>query len=349
MSVLCGLARDYTELFIARLGVGIGEACLAPAAYSLISDYFRPQHHGRAMAIFTLGTIFGGGSSFILGGIIYSALKEHPDFAFPLVGAISAWRETFLVIGGSGLIVAPMLLMIREPARHAARTRVQAGDASLLTLKEYFSQHGRAVLWIMGINALINLMALGVTVWMPAFLTRTYGVSMSWIGHSIGMVLIGGALVGGLIGGWLADTAIVARTKGQKLNIELLGSVLTVPCVIVFPLADNPLLSVALFGVEALVLNMAICVAPSVLQDIVPNQLKGQVTALYWMVQALIATTLGPMLIALVTDYVFHNEQMLRYSIIAVGAPVMIMAALAAVAARATYQKSRTQWQAGVP
>lgn len=340
MTVLCGVARNYTELFIARLGVGIGEACLAPAAYSLITDYFRPKYHGRALAIFTMGSVFGGGGSYILGGMVYTALQGHPDFALPVLGAMAPWRATFVLVGLPGLLVAVLLLSIREPMRQVAirnENDIVAAHTNL-TLRGYLRLHGTAVYLVIAFNSCIAIVGTGVTSWMPTFLIRTYGVEMSWVGHSIGFILIGSSLVAALFGGTLADSAFIARCTGKKLNVSLLGTVLTVPFLVAFPLASSPTLCLVLFALEAFLINIAICVAPSVLQDIVPNQLKGQITALYWMVMALIGLGVGPSAIALVTDYLFRDETMLRYSMIVVAAPAMMTAAVMILIARKFYQ-----------
>lgn len=348
MTVLCGFARSYTELFIARLGVGIGEACLAPAAYSLITDYFRPRFHGRALAIFTLGSVFGAGGSYIIGGMVFTALKSSPEFVLPWVGVLAPWRATFVLVGLPGLLIAALLLTIREPVRQErVANAMQKGPSqqSPLTLRQYLTQDGKALYYVAFINALTGLVTTGLSNWMPTFLVRTYNVPISWVGHSVGATLVAGSLVGALLGGWLADTQFIVQRTGQKLYVSLIGIALTVPFLIAFPLASSPLVSLMLFGFEVAMINLSICTAPAVLQDIVPNHLKGQVTALYWMVVALVGLSVGPTAIALVTDYVFQDDRMLRYSLIAVGVPGLIAALILVLISLKTYQSTCTKWQ----
>jgi MFS family permease len=103
MTAACAGARSFGALFLARMGVGIGEATLSPAAFSLLADYFPKGRLATALSIFSMGIFFGSGLALLLGGLI--------------VGALGSWRLTFLLVGLPGLLVALLALTIREPAR----------------------------------------------------------------------------------------------------------------------------------------------------------------------------------------------------------------------------------------
>lgn len=117
MTAACGLARTYWELFLARVGVGIGEAALSPAAYSMISDLFPRDQLGRAIAIYSIGLPIGSGVALLIGALVVGMVANVPPITLPLVGTLYAWQLTFLLVGLPGLIVALLVLALREPQR----------------------------------------------------------------------------------------------------------------------------------------------------------------------------------------------------------------------------------------
>ena len=121
MTAGCGLTKRFWQLALMRMGVGVGEASLSPAAYSLISDYFRPALRSTAMSVYSMGIYLGSGLALILGGFVigYTAGQEHA--VLPWVGTVRPWQQVFLLVGLPGLLVALLLLTIREPERKGMR------------------------------------------------------------------------------------------------------------------------------------------------------------------------------------------------------------------------------------
>lgn len=116
-TVACGFACDFTELFIARMLVGVGEAALSPAAYSLIGDYFQPSKRGRAMGVYTMATFVGSGIAMIAGALAILPTVGASAVEMPLIGTMPSWKATFVIVGLPGLLVAAALLTVREPVR----------------------------------------------------------------------------------------------------------------------------------------------------------------------------------------------------------------------------------------
>jgi MFS family permease len=118
MTAVCGLARGYGGLFLARIGVGVGEATLSPAAYSMLGDYFPRERLGRAMAVYSIGVPLGSGVALVAGAFVVRFVTEGAPVPLPLLGALEPWRLAFLIVGLPGLLVAALIaLAIREPAR----------------------------------------------------------------------------------------------------------------------------------------------------------------------------------------------------------------------------------------
>ncbi len=130
MATLCGLARTAMQLFIARIGVGVGEAALSPAAYSIITDSFPRSRLGSAFGVYNIGITIGAGVAFLVGGIVVAAVSHAgASYTLPLFGEVRAWQMVFIVTGAPGILLPLLLLTFREPARRGLlRTQTDGGD-----------------------------------------------------------------------------------------------------------------------------------------------------------------------------------------------------------------------------
>ena len=131
MTVGCGLARTFWQLAFMRMGVGVGEASLSPSAYSLISDYFRPERRSTAMSVYSMGIYIGAGMAFILGGFITLLVSGRESTDIPWIGSVRSWQLIFFVVGLPGLLISLLLLTVREPVRKGVRLK---SDASAITV-----------------------------------------------------------------------------------------------------------------------------------------------------------------------------------------------------------------------
>src|SRR5580704_8856429 len=132
MATLCGLARSAIQLFIARIGVGVGEAALSPAAYSIITDSFPRSKLGGAFGVYNIGITIGAGTALLLGGIVVAAVSHAgATYTLPLLGEVRAWQMVFIVTGAPGVVLPLLLLTFREPARRGV-LRTWSGEAAEL-------------------------------------------------------------------------------------------------------------------------------------------------------------------------------------------------------------------------
>jgi MFS family permease len=345
MTAMCGLARNYTQLFIARVGVGVGEATLNPSALSLISDYFPPTRRGRAISFYSMGVGLGAGIALIIGGQIISWVFESPRVVLPDIGELYAWQTVFLLVGLPGLLIAILMGSVREPARHG-RIRLQnaAGRetehlsirAALEFLASRWQTYGALFLGMSGATVLGE----GVLSWLPAMFMRTWDWDISQVAFAQGSVMLVAAPLGVNLGGWLADRWYGKGRKAAHFRVLIYSCCVMVAASVLLPLVPTPELAVVLLAPQILGSAAMTAVGAAALMIITPNQLRGQVAALYYFVISLTGLTIGPTAIAMMTDYVFRDESALRYSMAIISAVWGVLAILIIFLGRSYYRNS---------
>lgn len=322
MTAACGLARNYTQLFLARLGVGAGEAVLQPAAYSLIAASFPPERRALAMSVCTAGVYVGSGMAFLLGGLLAQYVATHPTVALPLVGTLFGWQATLVALGLVGVAFALVLFFIPEPARTAAHQKTPPIREVARLL---WAQRRVLIPHHLGF-AMLLLCSYGTAAWLPAYFARVHGYSMGEVGLLLGLsAMIAGSL-GMLLGGALCDrwqaqygTRAVYRLARWSIALVLLFGGL-------YMLAPSGLWS-GLFVVPAVfAMSLTVGAAPASVQGLVPESLRGQASAVYLFVVNLIGLGIGPTAVALLTDRLFADDQAVGFSMFIVTAVTMASA-----------------------
>src|ERR1700735_997165 len=141
MATLCGLARTVMQLFVARIGVGVGEAALSPAAYSVITDSFPRSKLGSAFGVYNIGITIGAGIAFLVGGIVVAAVSHAgASYTLPLFGEVRAWQMVFIVTGAPGILLPLLLLTFREPARRGLLRKQSAAEPTAALLRPPLSE-----------------------------------------------------------------------------------------------------------------------------------------------------------------------------------------------------------------
>ena len=331
MTAMCGLARTFTHLFLARVGVGFGEAALNPAAYSLIADYFRPHLISRATSTYVMGTYLGFGIAYMVGGMIVGAVADRPDIVLPVLGPVAPWQTVFFYVAAPGALVLALLATITEPLRRDRLRTHHTQHASGVTLTEFARfirlNAGTFAAHAIGFGCL-GLLVNGMALWTPTFLARTYGWEVSDAGVAYGalLLLFGGS--GVYIGGWMADRIDrKGRVGGPFLTASLCALGVVVPTV-AYPLMPTAQLSLLVMAPMILFSSAPWGVAVAALQQMAPNELRGQVGAFYLFTVNLIGIGLGPTVVALLTDYWFRDPAALRYSMVVVSGTAAVIAAL---------------------
>jgi MFS family permease len=341
MTATCGMAKQYWHLFLARMGVGVGEATLSPAAMSIISDYFPVTKLARAISVYSMGVYFGAGLALIIGGFVIQLVSQAGNVSLPLVGEVYPWQVTFFVVGLLGLPIILLLMTVREPLRRgAARTSEGANASALPELKKFVRLNRRTLVFLFLAFSFIGIGIAGYMVWTPTLFIRTWGWQASEIGFMYGFILFFGGTSGVYAGGFLADWLQQRGHSDAILRSAFISALLIVPFAIATPLMPNATLAVIGLAFTAFFLAMPQGLAAAALQVITPNALRAQLTALYFLVGNLIANGFGPTLYALVTDYVFNDPAKLRYSLAIVSAIVLPLGALFGYLALKPYRAS---------
>lgn len=324
---LCGLARSFAMLLVARVGVGAGEGGLTPSAYSLLADYFPKERLAVAMGVYQMGLYVGSASALVIGGLISTAIPPSSTVIVPLLGALRGWHVVFLLLGLPGILLAAVTLTIREPVRRG----VVATQASvpLAQFLAHVGQRRRAYVGIMLGFALMILVGNGTAVWIPAFFERKFGWTTGQVGALYGPVVFlcgtSGALSGGIFASWLR------RRGGASANLRaaLIGFVVLIPITIAFPQMPTPQLALVLIGAMNFFAGFNFGGGLAALQEMTPNRMRALVSAMYMLTINLIGAALGPTAIALLTDYWFHDPQALPMAITivcAIASPLSVVA-----------------------
>jgi MFS family permease len=320
MTAASGLARNFGQLFLARLGIGVGEAALSPAALSMISDSFPPEERTSPIGFYNSAIYIGSGIAMLAGGAIIQLVSNSPPVDVPFIGELAPWQTTFIIVGIPGLLIAAIIALTREPTRKDVMKSATGGAAELsfgevvkyVWQKRYI--YGPIFIG-MAVVAVVNFMFLA---WIPTLYIRVHGWDVSQIGYAFGIILLIFGPLGIALGGRVGDFFARKGDRGGHAKAAFIGSLFMVPGMIATPVLPNPHL--ALIGLALIPFGMAfitVNIVTSMLR-ITPNQLRGQTYAFFLMVISLAGYSLGPTLVGIITDLVFHDPKMLGYSMLIV-------------------------------
>jgi MFS family permease len=324
---LFAFAHSYTHLLLARVGVGIGEAVLAPAAYSLIADYIEPNRRGRALAAYYVSLAIGSGASLLLGGWLLGAIPHH-GLQIGGLGEFSRWRAAFLIAAVPGVPLALVLLLtLREPVRREMTNAPTASATpSVGDFIRYLRQHRATFLRVLTYPTLLSIIGYGALAWAPAQFDRRFAIPPAKSGIVIGIVVAAAGGIGTLLSGFLSDYWSSRAVSAARLRVAFVGVLLLPAPAVLWPLVGSPPLAYALLFLTIFSLSIAQSAAPALIQSVVPNRMRGQAIASYLLLAGLMGIGLGPTLVALLTDFVFKDNAALRYSLAISAAPAALFA-----------------------
>lgn len=325
MTVACGLARNFWQLFAARVGVGAGEAALSPAAYSMLADSFPPERLGRAIGVYSTAIYGGAGLALIFGGTVATLLARAGAIELPLIGTIHPWQMTFLAVGLPGLLVAGWVYSLREPPRRA--TAAQAMASATRTLAAQFRAHARAyACHILGFTMLAVAFNAAVA-WAPSHFMRSFAWSPARAAFWLGTVMMVFGSAGIVTGGMLADRWRSAGREDAALRVGITSGLGLLPFAMLAPLVDDAALAVVFYAPFMFFSALAFGAAVTGLQLITPAGLRARVSAIFLLTVNLIGLGAGPLVTALFTDHVFRSDLRVGDSLAVVGASSALLGA----------------------
>lgn len=319
MTAACGLAQGFWSLFACRVGVGVGEACNGPSTYSMMSDLFPKERLTRAASVLQIGFVTGTGLASIIGAAVLDWVAGFPDIHIPGIGVMHNWQLVFLVVGIPGLLISLLLSTVKEPKRRGllqapgqpvAKIQVIPVKDLIAFLRKNWKFYGP-----MYIGLAVNGLTLGATAWVPTFFHRTYGMTMVNVGYILGAVTIGSSLLGLVAGTKTAEWFLKRGYLDANLRIVIWAVVLATPTAVLYPLMPTPALAFVILGLSTFFRFLSPGAQNAALQVVTPNEMRGQVTAIFLFIFNLFGYGLGPTYIAFITDHVIGAENKLNYAL----------------------------------
>ena len=317
MTACCGLAKTFWVFFLARVGVGVGEATLSPCGYSMISDYFPRDKRSKPISLLAMGPYVGGGMSFILGGLVVKLVANSAALELPLVGVLQPWQTTFIVVGLPGVLVGLLVLLtVKEPARHDKLLK-QSNGQETLPLSETFrfiASYLRVYTTITLGYSTTAMLGYGLLAWTPSLFIRNFAWTPSEVGLIFGLLVLVCGGIGTFFGGVWADWLIEKKHADAYLRVSVYGAV-GLLFFILAPLAHNVVVVLCLLAPTLFFVGIHVGVGMACITQVTPNEFRGQVLAIYLFVLILIGAGLGPFVVAFFTDYVFKDPLLIHYSL----------------------------------
>jgi predicted MFS family arabinose efflux permease len=317
-TALCGTATSFTQLFLFRLGVGLGEAGGVAPSYALIADRFPAAKRGRAMAIFSLGVPIGLGLGAILGSWIASTFD---------------WRTAFIAMGIAGLLLAPVFkLVVRDPPRAAGTatpTFRQLGAAFPIVAR-------KPSFWLMAFAAsLSSLCGYGLATWVASILIRSFGMSLVGAGQFLGSLLLIGGTIGVFMGGWLADRLGTSDRRWYAW-LPAVAWLITAPLYAAGLMSDDLTVVWLLLLVPNALNILWLGPVTTAVQHLVAPPMRATASGAFLLINNLIGLGAGPLLIGTISDELrqAYGADSLRMAALAVLAFYLVAALLMYLASR---------------
>lgn len=326
-TIFSGLARNFWQLFVLRMGVGVGEATLSPCTMSLIADSFPKEKRARPIALYSTAISVGAGLAALVGGAVVGWAMAGEVTVVPFFGALKAWQLTLVIVGLPGLILAPLLFFLKEPARKPEASEHVASDANLLDTFKYLGARWPLCVSFVSVFCLMTIIGYS-TSWGAATFSRTWGWSAPQYGKMVGIMFL---LVGPIsvnFAGWWSDHLYKKGVYDAPLLIPLISIPIMMIGAVTWPLMPTPELAIILLGLTMAGVALASATGVTALLNIIPANIRGQTVAVYYMAISFFGLGFGPATIGLLNDYVF-SEETLRYSMailpLIYGIPVLLL------------------------
>lgn len=332
-TLACAFVHNFTELFIARILMGVGEVFLFPAALSLIADLAPQGRFSSAVAVFGSGGPVGAAAA-LYGGSWVLPHREVLAGWMPVLSAFEGWRIAFLLCGVTGIATSILLLTIREPAR----THAAAPESSWNALRLWLAAHWRTYALVSGGMLCLALCAFATSAWVPTVLTRVHHVTLEWAGRTTASAAIIGGVLLSYPAGFLVDQL---HKKGRLDGVLLVGIALAGTVAILAALgAMAGAIAIAAWISIYAVLGIPTVLAGTALPMMTPKPMRAQVMAIHLLLMNLLSLSLGPLVVAYLTDGFFGRQTAVGWSLGAVDAGSACLAVLLLIKGRRRFRAS---------
>ena len=286
----------------------------------MLADLFPREKLPRAFAVLFFGMFLGEGIALIVGGTLAGLFMRFSPVTLPVIGMLHGWQLTLIVIGLPGLLVAALMATVQEPAR---RGRMAAGSVDAapspkrLPVKdvlEFIWKNAGVFVPMFASMGISAMMGFGIRSWAPSFYVRTFHWTIVKYGLVQGLLSLTIMPIGAFTGSLMAERLARKGYDDANMRTVFIGQLLALPGMILFPLMPTAALSIVLSTAYTFFLYWTNAPMNAALQIVTPNQMRGQVTAFFLLVYNVIGFGLGPTMVALFTDYLFHSDRMVGHS-----------------------------------
>ncbi|WP_397586524.1 MFS transporter [Sphingorhabdus sp.] len=315
-TVATGMAKNFVQLFTARMGVGIGEATLSPATFSMIGDSFPTEKRGKPIAFYSAALPIGAGLASLLSGAVIAWTASSGNQSLPFFGELSPWRYTMIIVGLPGLLLALFFLFMKEPVRRpaAASSDVIGGSDFLDALKYLWDNKALYIGFVLVICAMTAI------AYSHAFLAPTFERTWGWSPqkyayvNGIALLLIGplNMMIMGSISDWWTKKGV----KDASLRILYIGFFIMIPSGVIPLFMPTAELAFLVLCINTIGIGIVSAIGVTSLLIITPAQIRGQVVALYYLAISWFGS-LGPIVAGELSSGVF-GEDNLRYAVAAI-------------------------------
>jgi MFS family permease len=336
-TVASGFTDTFDQLLITRMGLGIGEAALSPAAFALISDYFPKANRGLAVGVYGIGGFAGIGLSYLIGGAVLAAFKGKNSVALPLLGETSLWHAAFITVGAITLILSAVIATtMREPPRLTNReTSVEEPFFG------HLRQHWAAFWLVIGGYICLGTLAIGWFAWLPTYFIREFKMAPASVGFQVGSVTTIAGVLGAVAGGYIADWLMRINARGGKLPTLLMMFLAWIPCAVGLLLSTSVALSLVLVFIFTFADGIGFMQYANVMQEMFPSTMRARSIAAWNVCNSTISYGLGPLLMGGAMDYIFAGDSAARDTLGFVSLPIILIGATCAWFGRKPYDRAR--------
>lgn len=308
-----GMAKSFLPMFLARMGVGVGEATLSPCAMSMIADSFPKHRRGKPIAVYSTAMSLGAALAAFVGAGVLAWAKTVPSIELPVMGAIAPWQFVFLIVSVPGLILALPLFMLPEPKRRGVIGVADGEAASFGDMLRYVRARWRTFGGFMLIFTTMTTVAYSHQ-WMPSTFKRTWNWEPETYALVNAVILLAIAPITINISGWLSDKMTALGRGDTPLLIPIIGLFIIIPTAAIAPLMPSGEWAFVMLAFTTVGLALVSATGVTALLNIAPGEMRGQIIALYYMCMSMGGLLLGPTSVGLLADYVFGAEN-LRYAV----------------------------------
>ena len=338
MTTLAGLANSFGRLFGARIGVAVGEAVMAPVSVSLVSDYFPQNKQGKPMGVITAGVYLGIGATLIGGGYLIDYLTDIGGITITGIGYFKPWQATFLLVGIPGILISIAAFMLHEPKR-LGLSKMQ-DNLKPINIFSHLKTNKTTLFPMFGGLIFMALIFYSFTFWAPSMMVRTYDLSLTEVGFTLGIITIIASILGTISSGTVVD---YLRSKGHSdapIRTGMFACIFATPAICLAPIVDSLFLTWALIGIYLFFISSFAPIGLLAVSGISGNEVKGQMAAVHAFLMMAFGLSLGPQITAFFTDFVLMDESKLGYAMALTGALVLPVAAIFFKISSSSYQKA---------